>query len=50
MSASDGKGLVTLLMILVSSRLRLTGQPCGPESADASDPDRRRLEATGAMH
>ena len=31
-SASDGAGLVTLLMMLVSRRLRLTGQPCGPAS------------------
>src|SRR5439155_8926448 len=27
---SDGTGLVTLLIILVSRRLRLTGQHCGP--------------------
>ena len=49
-SASDGTGLVTWLMILVSRRLRLTGQPCDPESGGGSDPDRRRPEATGVAH
>ncbi len=49
-SASDGTSLVTWLMILVSRRLRLTGQPCGPESGSGSNPDRLRPEATGVAH
>ena len=46
---SEGTGLVTLLIILASRRLRLTGQPCGPASPGDSEPDRRRPEATGVM-
>jgi len=49
-SASDGAGFVTLPMMFVSSRLRLTAQSCGPKSVGASDPDRRRPEATGVVH
>lgn len=46
-SASDGTGLVTLPMISVSRRRRLTGQPRGPASLGGLDPDRRRPEAIG---
>ena len=49
-NASDGTGFVTLLMMFVSSRLRLTVQSCGPKLVGASDPDRRRPEATGVVH